>query len=738
MDKSEKASRLRAMLLQVTEGKSLETVARPRPAPAPTEGIEGAFSVEDDVKTSLERLQDGKEEDLSSADLFTLEAIVMPRERPVVFVRDSGYDDIEEPWTHLNDAAVRSRLTPQLRSIGRIEVPAAPWLPFGGTGFVVGQDLLMTNRHVAKLFAEGLGTRLTYHTGDAAIDFKRQVDTPPGDRTAYLTVREVVMIHPYWDMALLRVQGLNGHTPLRLSVRPPDDLVGTEVIAAGYPARDDRNDLALQDRIFAKQYNVKRVQPGKLRPRMKVRSFENVVNALTHDSSTLGGNSGSAIIDVQTGDVVGLHFAGEYLKSNYAVPTYELARDKFVVAAKLNFAGSLTPTNDWMPAWVHAGGAEGAEPSAPSAPDTTAAGATQSQTVQTQSPAAAGANSVTVTVPIRITVTVGEAQPATVAAQVASPTAEVEAPRAQIPVIFGNLENRKGYQSNFLALGGGEVVPMPALTGDGKSIVAKLEDGSHELKYHKFSVVIHKGRRMALFTASNVDWRDKSHQVNGKKPSRGQLTGIPEGTLEQWVTDPRIALQHQLPDVFYTKDGGAFDKGHLVRRDDVCWGASFKDIQKANGDTYHTTNCSPQVAKFNQAAKGIDNWGDLEDLVQKQTKAEKACVFAGPVLAEDDPLFEGKDDTGKILIRIPRSFWKVVVVKASSGPQAYGFVLEQDLSAVPTVEEFVVPDKWRVHMRSILDIEEMLQGLADLGWFKEFDQFETNEGAQIAGGLSKS
>ena len=48
---------------------------------------------------------------------------------------------------------------------------------------------------------------------------------------------------------------------------------------------------------------------------------------MTHDASTLGGNSGSAIIDVDSGEVVALHFAGEYLKANYAVPMYELARD---------------------------------------------------------------------------------------------------------------------------------------------------------------------------------------------------------------------------------------------------------------------------------------------------------------------------------------------------------------------------------------------------------------------------
>ena len=144
------------------------------------------------------------------------------------------------------------------------------------------------------------------------------------------------MIHPYWDMALLRVNSLSGVAPLHLSVKSPEELVGHNIVAIGYPARDPRSDLDLQDRIFARTYNVKRLQPGTIRPRGQIQSFETLVNALTHDASTLGGNSGTGIIDVDTGEVVALHFAGEYLKANYAVPMYELARDKRL-ASKLNF-----------------------------------------------------------------------------------------------------------------------------------------------------------------------------------------------------------------------------------------------------------------------------------------------------------------------------------------------------------------------------------------------------------------
>jgi endonuclease G len=191
-----------------------------------------------------------------------------------------------------------------------------------------------------------------------------------------------------------------------------------------------------------------------------------------------------------------------------------------------------------------------------------------------------------------------------------------------------------------------------------------------------------------------------------------------------------------MPDLFFTKDGGAFDKGHLVRRDDVCWGPTLKDIQKANGDTYHTTNCTPQTGPFNQSAKGEDNWGDLENLIQKETKAERAIVFAGPVLAEDDRLFDGRDENGSVVVRIPQRFWKIVVVKSGAKPQAFGFVLEQDLSDVPPHEEFIVPPAWKRYMVTIEDIEAMLFGFAKLDWLKQHDQFDGNEAVRIRSGIS--
>jgi hypothetical protein len=70
-------------------------------------------------------------------------------------------------------------------------------------------------------------------------------------------------------------------------------------VVLGYPARDDRNDLALQDRIFGGKYYLKPLQPGVVRKRTKIQSFDNQVNEMTHDG--LYARRQLRIIDVDTG-----------------------------------------------------------------------------------------------------------------------------------------------------------------------------------------------------------------------------------------------------------------------------------------------------------------------------------------------------------------------------------------------------------------------------------------------------
>ena len=327
-------------------------------------------------------------------------------------------------------------------------------------------------------------------------------------------------------------------------------------------------------------------------------------------------------------------------------------------------------------------------------------------------------------VPLQLRISLESAGTAATQAAVARPPAggaadllEGEAFKLVIPVIYDELEKRDGFDRKFLST----EVPMPTLTADGEKVAAPLlDDSGFELKYHKFSIWMHKQRRIALFTASNVDWRARKKEIDGEKLSRKNLAGFPENSnfAEQWVNDERIAEEHQLPDTFYTEDRGAFDKGHLVRRDDVCWGTSFEDIQMGNGDTYHVTNCSPQIKPFNQGQHGEENWGDLESFVQKVTKEEKekVVIYAGPIFGAKDRFFRGKDDAGNVKVQIPNRYWKIVVAPAKDGGnkfEAYGFILDQDVRAI-TEKEFFVTEEWISSLKPIKEIQNLLRGWVSL------------------------
>ncbi|WP_247237713.1 alpha/beta fold hydrolase [Telluribacter sp. SYSU D00476] len=270
---------------------------------------------------SLEKVNRGDE--LTDEEMNFAEAIILPQFRPCIDIINDSFQDYPSPWELLVN--YKPVIEQAIRSVGRVDLPNSPSIPYGGTCFVVGEDLLLTNRHVAELFTKGIGTKQLVFRQDigTAVDFKQEV--LPGE-PKLLRIKETKLIHPYWDAALLRVEGLHQQA-LTLASDAPSVIQGRAVVVIGYPMLDYRNDFDLQHKIFRRVYGKKRLLPGTLMSHEVVKSFGNEVEALTHDSSTLGGNSGSLVLDLETGKVLGLHFAGRYLKANYAVPSWQLACD---------------------------------------------------------------------------------------------------------------------------------------------------------------------------------------------------------------------------------------------------------------------------------------------------------------------------------------------------------------------------------------------------------------------------
>ena len=351
---------------------------------AKIEGSKADFD-ERQIRQTFENIRTDAE--LTPDDQQAFEAIIYPGKRPVADIEKGQLGALPEgEFFHLvNDAVFKQRIETAMASVGCILVPNDPRFAYGGTGFVVGNGLVMTNRHVARLFAEGVGDkRVSFVRGQtAAFTPGRETENTANDKS--YQVKRVVMIHPYYDMALLEIPDL----PLpALTLDPFDPTTKPRMVAVvGYPAFDPRNSIDVQKDIFRSRFYVKRMSPGYFYGRRKVTSFESIVNAGRHDSTTLGGNSGSAVIDVQSGHVLGLHFAGLYLDTNFAVPVLDLSTDSRVVDAGVNFQSSQpSPTNPAAKRWQEIDG-------------------TEQLVVQPQS---SGGTEIRITIPIEVTLRVGQ------------------------------------------------------------------------------------------------------------------------------------------------------------------------------------------------------------------------------------------------------------------------------------------------------------------------------------------
>jgi len=189
-----------------------------------------------------------------------------------------------------------------------------------GTGFLITDRHVVTNRHVHGLYGHYLlneedpgGIEFIAEKGKDATDFVAFNGDPP-------------ILIPQLDIAIFTLsRPVKNRKPLDLKPEDHLDLDGRNIVVIGYPdthTPDNPEILSVveADPVFA----VKRLSQGQIFKHTtdidgeygvmtrvaedKDVSFD--MPAICHNASTLGGNSGSPLLDIRSGKLLGIHFAG--------------------------------------------------------------------------------------------------------------------------------------------------------------------------------------------------------------------------------------------------------------------------------------------------------------------------------------------------------------------------------------------------------------------------------------------
>lgn len=330
------------------------------------------------------------------ADAALMLETIVREGRPALLVKggrisreDTEVDELSREIVERVTAAAPT-IEPTLPLVGRIDVANfAGTADYLGTGWLVAPDVVVTNRHVAQLIARWDGGTYRFRAGrfgdplECSVNYARELGRA-GDGIDIAKVEEVIWIEPdalQADIAFLKVaRRSDGAVQDRIELAERDGEPGSGVAVIGYPARAPAHvipDQAWMERIYGGTYDVKRIAPGLMDDESR--------GWATHDCTTLGGNSGSVVVDLATGRAMALHFAGLYMIENYAVPASTIRR--------------YLRDRPWQGA-VSASREQAERPATPAVP-------TQA-TAQAQPATAAALGSLTVTIPLTVTVTLGQ------------------------------------------------------------------------------------------------------------------------------------------------------------------------------------------------------------------------------------------------------------------------------------------------------------------------------------------
>ena len=638
----------------------------------------------------------------------------------------------------LTDISYLAQGTLCARSVCRIEIRNERGLLGYGTGFLVGPGVLMTNHHVLPT------ARLVTHSR-AQFRYERDLhglELPPVEFS--LRVIPEPILYRDLDIAIVAVEPrsadgelLDQYGWLKLSGEPGKAFIGEYLTIIQHPNGERKQICVRENKLLKYAENGPHIW---------------------YQTDTVAGTSGAPVFN-NSWNVVALHHSavpktkrvrGEdvWLARNGQVWTADLGEDQIdwmanegVRISRIIMYLQSQHRNHQLAQTVLAAGE-------PQRGELLASGGDANGGIQIHTD---GSGNTRILLPIEIGVRVGLNQ-----AVPTPPTPPAETPVTangrQVQIIEKveidqtNYPKRNGYNPKFL--GGGLVVPLPKVKSQkyGKVLLIK---GKSEIKYWNYSVVMNQTRRLAYFSAANID--------------AGKFRGNRDADGDTWFSDTRTEEleKTQLGREFYKKQktfeadrtSNPFDQGHLTRRSDLQWGDDDDEAKRNGDDSYHYTNCTPQHWQFNQNIKVNGIWFRLEESALKTlSKGKRLCLINGNIF--DSPLGTmGADDRVRLNLKgkrvadgtfgdvqIPRMFFKVIAYRSANELRAKAFVVTQE-DLLTTIDRYYPEERApvlsdlevRLYQVKIADLEKLTE--LDFGSLKQHDVPASEESMSMAQGL---
>lgn len=266
-------------------------------------------------------IQNGDENPLNDLNVQSaLETIVQfDGSRPAFLIKNNIADLSSSPIGSWEESLTTSSsvINKMYKNIGRIGSNNNPD-DFNGTGFMISQDLLVTNRHVLEIFGNYDNSTNSWNLKkDVHVDFGFEYQSASNNpvrriKAVAFAPKDAINLkvdHLKADLAILELEPCDDEVyPFHLENPFPDDL--TRIYSIGYSGDAPKaiRNYPLVKTLFQNLHGYKRIAPG-----LKIDVGDSLPDfSFAHDASTLLGNSGSVVLFVGLEEIaVGLHYGGK-------------------------------------------------------------------------------------------------------------------------------------------------------------------------------------------------------------------------------------------------------------------------------------------------------------------------------------------------------------------------------------------------------------------------------------------